>query len=117
MIADLIRDVGIAAFFITLVVSAWYTRRHPGYIRATHDTMPPAAQLAPVPVPLALPSRTPVAWQLPMEEELELISPQLRKAVHRMLILLLVQHANQWSDEVVRELETAQRQIVRGEVA
>jgi hypothetical protein len=107
--------VGIAAFFIALALWAREARK-PGIIRRLWR-QPPQPVIEAAPVRLALPPRTPVEWALPMYEELELVSPQLRLAIHRTFLLLLEKHASEWGDEIVRELQAAQRHVIRGEIA
>jgi hypothetical protein len=111
-VATWVEVVSIAAFFVALVLWVMEARK-PGIIRR----LPPQPVIEAVPVRLALPPRTPVEWALPMYEELELVSPQLRLAIHRTFLLLLEKHASEWGDEIARELQAAQRHVIRGEIA
>jgi hypothetical protein len=110
-----IEVVGIGLFFAALVALAVMSRNS---VRINPlRTMPPQPVIEAAPVRLALPPRTPVEWALPMYEELELVSPQLRLAIHRTFLLLLEKHASEWGDEIARELQAAQRHVIRGEIA
>jgi hypothetical protein len=109
--ANWIEWVGIAALFAGL---AWWVKeaRKPGVI--IHRSQPaPRPQLTVVPERQAL---SPLQWAVPMYEELDWVSPQLQRHVHRMVLLLVEQHAGDMADELTRQLNAAQR-VVRGEIA
>jgi hypothetical protein len=112
---------GVASMVGGLVAIVWLSR-HGRYVYGLPPrpaALPPApvrAQIEPAPVRQTLPARVPVQWELPMEQELELESRHLRKAIHRVFLLLLARHGGQWADEIRRELEIAERTLVRGEL-
>ena len=105
----------VAGLLFVGAMTLWVVlaRRYPSIIR----TPPPMPQLEPAPERETLPQRVPVAWPVAAYEEFESINPRLRLAVHRTLLLLLEKHANEWADELARELEGANDRIIRGELA